>query len=140
MDVDLTQRRIARVNESMRCVRRNDDDATRFHLELFFADRDGGAAFDGEGDFDVRMLVQRRALPGPGFDDEGREGSALSLTDELIRHSNKRQLLEVDEAHGGNLRKSQRSVRVNFGLERCDRRKNPARSRQKRGCVALLVI
>jgi hypothetical protein len=31
---------------------------------LFIADGDGGAAFEGERDFDVGMLVQRRALPG----------------------------------------------------------------------------
>jgi len=41
----------------MRCVRRNDDDAARFHFTLFVSDRDGGAAFERERDFDVRMLV-----------------------------------------------------------------------------------
>ena len=69
MDVDLTQRCVAGVNESMRCVRRNNDDAARFHLSRFIADRDGGAAFEGEGDFDVRMFMQRRALSGFRVDD-----------------------------------------------------------------------
>ena len=57
MDVDLTQRRVARVNESMRYLCWNDYDAARFHLALFVSYRDGGAAFERECDFDVRMLV-----------------------------------------------------------------------------------
>jgi len=57
VDVNLAQERIAGVNESMRCVRRNDDDAARFHLALFISDRDGGAALERECDFDVRMLM-----------------------------------------------------------------------------------
>ena len=88
-----------RNNESMRRVRWNDHNAARFHFTLFVSDRDGGAAFEGECDFDVRMRVQRRALPGPGVDDVGGERRALILADELMRHSNKRQLFEIDEAH-----------------------------------------
>jgi len=84
----------------MRNVRRNDDDAACFYLALFVSDRDGGTAFEGKCDFDIRMLMQRRALPGLGLDDVGREGRALSFANELIRHSNKRQLLEIDKAHG----------------------------------------
>ena len=57
VDVDLAQERVAGVNESMRNVRRNDDDAARFHLALFVSDRDGGGAFECECDFDVRMLM-----------------------------------------------------------------------------------
>ena len=57
MDVNLAQERVAGVYESMRCVRRNDDDAAGFHLALFVSDRDCGSAFDGECDFDVRMLM-----------------------------------------------------------------------------------
>jgi hypothetical protein len=41
----------------MRRVRRNDDDAARFHLALFVADRDGSAAFERKRGFDVGMLV-----------------------------------------------------------------------------------
>jgi len=104
VDVDLTQHRLAGVNESMRCTRRNDDDAASFYLALFIPDCDGGAAFERECDFDVRMLMQRRSLPRLGLDDVGREGRPLSFADELIRHSDKRQLFETDEAHGGNLR------------------------------------
>src|SRR5450432_372507 len=48
VDVDLAQKRVAGVNESMRCVRRNDDDAAGFHLTLFLSDRDGRAAFECE--------------------------------------------------------------------------------------------
>ena len=57
MDADLTQRRVAGVNESMRYVRRNNDDAARFHLALFISDCHGGAALEGECDFDVGMSV-----------------------------------------------------------------------------------
>lgn len=100
MDVNLAQERVAGVDESMRCFRGNDDDAARFYLMLFVSDRDGGAAFERESDFNIWMRVQRRALPGLGLDDVGREGRPLSFADELVRHSNKRQLLEIDEAHG----------------------------------------
>ena len=48
MDINLAQERVAGVNESMRCVHRNDDDAARFHFPLFISDRDGGAAFEGD--------------------------------------------------------------------------------------------
>jgi hypothetical protein len=57
VDVDLTQHRVAGVNEAMRCLRRNDDDTASFHLALFISDDDGGAAFEGECDLDVRMLM-----------------------------------------------------------------------------------
>jgi hypothetical protein len=57
VDVDLTQRRVAGVNESMRGVRWDDDDAASLHLALFISHRDGGAAFEGECDFNVRMLM-----------------------------------------------------------------------------------
>ena len=100
MDIQLAQDRGAGVNEPMRRVRRNDDNAARFYLALFVTDRDGGSAFESECDFDVGMFVQRRALPGLGLDDVGREGRAVFFADEIKRHSNKRQLLEIDEAHG----------------------------------------
>ena len=57
VDINLAQERVTGVNEAMRCVRRNDDDAARFHLALFVSDRNGGAAFDGECDLHVRMLM-----------------------------------------------------------------------------------
>ena len=109
MDVDLTQDALAGVNESMRCIRGNDNDAACLHLAFFISDRDRGGSFDGERDFYVGMLVQRRALPGFGRDDVGREGRAFFFADELMRHSDKRQLLEIEEAHRGNLRESQRN-------------------------------
>ena len=116
VNVDLTQRRVARVNESMGGVGWNDDDAARFHLALFISDRDAGAAFEGECDLHVRMLVQRRALPRLRADDVGREGRTLIFADELMRHSNKWQLLETDKAHVGKLRESFRRSRVNFEM------------------------
>jgi len=57
VDIDLAQEGVAGVNESMRRVRRNDDDTARFHLALFVSDCDRGAAFKRERDFDIRMLV-----------------------------------------------------------------------------------
>ena len=116
VNVDLTQRRFARVNESMRCVGWNDDDAARFYLALFISDCDGGAAFEGECDLHVRMLMQRRTLPRLRADNVGREGRTLFFTNELMRHSNKRQLLETGKAHAGNLRESFRRSRVNFEM------------------------
>jgi hypothetical protein len=38
VNVDLAQHRVAGVNEAMRCLRRNDDDAARFHLALFISE------------------------------------------------------------------------------------------------------
>ena len=57
MDIDLTKDRVAGVNESMRRVRRNDDNAARFHFALFVSDRNGGAAFENERDFNIRMVM-----------------------------------------------------------------------------------
>jgi hypothetical protein len=57
VDVDLTQRGVAGVNESMRRLRRNDNNAARFHFALFVSDREGGAAFERECDFDVGMFM-----------------------------------------------------------------------------------
>jgi hypothetical protein len=64
VDVDLAQRRVAGINESMRCVRGNDDDASGFNFKRFIANRNAGAAFEGERDLDVRMGVQWRT-PAP---------------------------------------------------------------------------
>jgi hypothetical protein len=63
VDIDLAQRRVAGVNESMRRVRGDDDDAAGVQFVRFIANRDGGAAFERERDLDVRMRVQWRTLP-----------------------------------------------------------------------------
>jgi hypothetical protein len=102
VDINLTQNRVPRVNESMRCIRRDDDNAAGSHFAGFITDRDGGAAFKRERDLDVRMGVQRRALPGLRIDDVGRERRALLFAYKFIGHSNKRQLLEIEKAHDGN--------------------------------------
>ena len=57
MNVNLAQRRFSGVNESMRCIRRDNDNAAGLHFAGFIPDRDGGAAFDCERDFDIRMRV-----------------------------------------------------------------------------------
>ena len=110
MDVDLTQDCVARVNESIRCVRGNDGDAAGFHFKRFIADRDGGTAFERERDFDVRMRVSRRALSRLRLDDVGRERCALLFADKFIRHSDKRQLLEIQKAHDGKYLKMLRLI------------------------------
>ena len=53
MDVDLTQRRVAGVDEAVRRARGNDCDGASLHLALLIADRNGGAAFDRESGFAV---------------------------------------------------------------------------------------
>ena len=57
VDVNLAQERVSGVNESMRCIRWNNGDATCFDLAIFIPDRDGGAAFESKCDLDVRMLM-----------------------------------------------------------------------------------
>jgi hypothetical protein len=57
VDVDLTEDGVAGVNEAVRSVRGDDDDAAGFHFAGLIADRDRGAAFRRERDFDVRMRV-----------------------------------------------------------------------------------
>ena len=101
VDVDLAQRRVASVNESMRCVRGNDDDAPGVHFVRFIANRDRGAAFERERDLNVRMRVQWRTLSRLRRNDVSRERRALLFADEFIRHSDKRQLLEIQKAHDG---------------------------------------
>jgi len=51
------QHRIAGVNESMRCVRRDDDDTACSYLARFISDCDSGATLNRECDLDVRMRV-----------------------------------------------------------------------------------
>lgn len=114
MHINLPEHSVAGINESMRRVSRDDDDAARFHLPLFIADGDGGAAFESKGNLDVRVFMQRRTLPGFRLDDVGGEGRAVTLANEVIRHSHKGQLLEIDETHSGRLRESLRGVRANY--------------------------
>ena len=71
------------------------------HLALLIAQRNGGAAFDRESDFDIGMRMQRRTFSWLRRDDVGRERRALFLADKFVRHSDKRQLLEMGEAHAG---------------------------------------
>jgi hypothetical protein len=101
MHINLPEHRVTGIDEAMWCLRRNYDDAARFHFALFVSDRDGGGAFEGECDFDVGMHMQRRALSGFGLDDVGRERRALIPANELMRHSNEWQFLETDKAHMG---------------------------------------
>lgn len=57
MDVDLAQRRFAGVNESMRCIRRDDNNAAGLRFAGFITDGDRGATFNRKSDFDVGMRV-----------------------------------------------------------------------------------
>ena len=99
MNVYLPKDAVTRVNESMRSIRGNYGNAAGLNFTFFIADRDPGRAFDDEGDLDVRMFMQRRTLPGLGGDDVSGERRTLPLADELMRHSNKRQLLEIQKTH-----------------------------------------
>ncbi len=78
----------------MRRVRRNHDNASGIHLAPFAADRDSGTAFERERDLDVRMRVQWRTLARLRVDDISRERRAFFFAGELIRHSDKGQLLK----------------------------------------------
>ena len=99
MNVDLPKDAVARVNELVGCIRRNYGNAAGLNVTLFIADRDPGRAFDDKRNLDVRMFMQRRTLPGFGGDDVGGERRTLRFADELMRHSNERQLLEIQKTH-----------------------------------------
>jgi hypothetical protein len=55
--INLTQGRVAGINESMRRVCRNDDDAPGFYVARVVTNPDCGAAFNCKGDLDVGMRV-----------------------------------------------------------------------------------
>ena len=99
MNVDLPKDAVARVNELVGCIRRNYGNAAGLNVTLFIADRDPGRAFDDKRNLDVRMFMQRRTLPGFGGDDVSGERRTLRFADELMRHSNERQLLEIQKTH-----------------------------------------
>ena len=99
MNVDLPKDAVARVNELVGCIRRNYGNAAGLNFTLFIADRDPGRAFDDKRNLDVRMFMQRRTLPGFGGDDVSGERRTLRFADELMRHSNERQLLEIQKTH-----------------------------------------
>jgi len=99
MNVDLPKDAVARVNELVGCIRGNYGNAPGLNVTLFVADRDPGRAFDDKRNFDVRMFMQRRTLPGFGGDDVSGQRRTLRFADELMRHSNERQLLEIQKTH-----------------------------------------
>lgn len=103
MDVHLPKDAVARVNESMRCIRGNYGNATGLNFTFFIADRDPGRAFDDKRNLDVRMFMQRRTLPGFGGNDVSGERRPLPFADELMRHSNERQLLETQKTHASGI-------------------------------------
>jgi hypothetical protein len=99
MNVDLPKDAVARVNELVGCIRGNYGDAAGLNFTLFIADRDPGRAFDDKRNLDVRMFMQRRTLPGFGGDDISGQRRTLRFAEELMRHSNERQLLEIQKTH-----------------------------------------
>ena len=105
----------------------------------FIPDRDGGSSFDGERDFYVGMLVRRRALPGFGRDDVGREGRAFLFADELMGHPDKHQLVDTEEAHRENLRESQRSS-VYSERNACTGSTSAARRAGKRQAISPVAV
>lgn len=88
--------------------------AAGFYFARFISHRDRGRAFDRECDFDVGMLMQGWPLSGPSRDDVGGEWRALGFAYELMRHSHKRQLLEIDETHAGNVEEVLQSSRADI--------------------------
>lgn len=99
VDINLTQNRVPRINETVWRVCRDDDNAAGLHFARFITDGDGGATFNRERNLDVRMRVQRRALAGLGVDDIRRKWRALLFTQKFIGHSDKRKLIEIKKAH-----------------------------------------
>jgi len=95
VNVDLAKDALARVNESVRRIRGNYGNAAGLNFTFFIADRDPGRTFDDKRNLDVRMLMQRGTLPGLGGNDVSGKRRTLSFADELMRHSNKGQLLEI---------------------------------------------
>src|SRR6202040_3665291 len=85
------------------------------------------------------MLVQRLALPGFGRDDVGREGRAFFFADELMRYSDKRQLLEIEEAHRGDLRESQRNS-IYSERNACTGSTSAARRAGKRQAISAVAV
>ena len=99
MNVDLAKDAVARVNELVRRIRGNYGNAAGLNFTFFIADRDPGRTFDDKRNLDVRMFMQRGTLPGFGGDDVSGKRCTVRFADELMRHSNKRQLLEVEKTH-----------------------------------------
>ena len=99
MDIDLAEKRVAGVHESVRCVRGNDNNAASIHFARFISNRNRSGAFKSECDFDIGMRMQRRTLPWLRLDNVSRNGRAVFVAVKLVGHSDKWQLLEMDEAH-----------------------------------------
>ena len=99
MNVDLPKDARARVNELVRRIRGNYGDAAGLNFTFFIADPDPGRTLDDKRNLGVRMFMQRWTLPGFGDDDVSGKRRALRFADELMRHSNKRQLLEIQKTH-----------------------------------------
>jgi len=99
MNVDLPKEALARVNELVGRIRGDYGNAAGLNFTFFIADRDPGRTSDDKRNLDVRMFMQRGTLPGFGGDDVRGKGRTLRFADELMRHSNKRQLLEIQKAH-----------------------------------------
>src|SRR4029450_4676893 len=57
VDADLPQRRLAKIDEAMRRICRNNNNAARFYFAPLIADRDLCGTLNREGDFNVRMRV-----------------------------------------------------------------------------------
>ena len=99
VNIDLAQHRAAGVLEAMRRIRRNNDDAARFHFALLVPEGDGCGTFDRERHFDIWMRMQRRALPRLSGDYVSGERRTVSFAYKLVGHTDKWQPIESCEAH-----------------------------------------
>ena len=57
VDVDLPQRRLAGIDETVRRICRNNHNAARFYFTRFITNCDRCCTFNREGDFTVRMRM-----------------------------------------------------------------------------------
>ena len=99
VDIDLSQERVSGINEAVRSVGGDDDNAAGFHFTGLIADRDRGATFKRKRYLDVWVRVQGRALAGFRIDDVGRERRALRFANEFVRYPGKRELFEIEKTH-----------------------------------------
>jgi hypothetical protein len=103
VDINGSKYVFAAVYESMRRLRRNDDDSARFGFARFISDREARGPLNDKANLYVRVRVQRRTFAGWRVDDVSRKRCALVFADEIVRHSDKRQLLEIEKTHRNNL-------------------------------------
>src|SRR5262245_9211614 len=114
VDVDLTERLAAVVDEAVRRLGRDDDHPARADDPLALPVRERAFAGEDEEQLCVRMLVEARAPPRLGVDEDHARGDAAEVSsDELPREVRRRQLalLEELDAHASMMAETAVSLR-----------------------------